>query len=139
MATLLTTPVGPDTVHIEHTETAALDEPAVFTLDDNGMIRNCNKAATRLLGCSGSQLAWQHVSCILPQLSATTLMQDGHINPRLRFLSRIGHRFQLAIPDGNRRSGRIFLNDLDNAGRRIVRLIVYPDGLVPQAESVKPH
>lgn len=127
MATLLKSPNdnGPSPAD---SETAVPDEPAVFTLDANGLIRNCNRAAGQLLGCSSSKLVWQHVSHILPQLSDTSLMQDGHINPRLRFLSRIGHRFQLAIPGGKRKSGRIFINDLENAGRHIVRLIVYPDG-----------
>jgi hypothetical protein len=138
MATQLKPPATTGHVHTEFTEPTT-DEPAVFTLDANGLIRNCNKAAGQLLGCSSSLLVWQHVSNILPQLSGTTLMLDGHVNPRLRFLSRIGHHFQLAIPGGKRDSGRIFINDLENAGRHIVRLIVYPDGHPTLTDSPQHH
>ena len=144
MDTLLQPPADTRHTKIEHlrsepTESLPGDEPAVFTLDTNGLIRNCNKAAGQLLGCSSSTLVWQPVSNILPQLTDTALMQDGHINPRLRFLSRIGHRFQLVIPGGKQDLGRIFINDLENAGRHIVRLIVYPDGHPTQAESYQHH
>lgn len=103
------------------------DDRAVLTLDVNGLIRNCNKAAAKLMKCPTSQLVWQHVSNLLPQLADTELMQNGHINPRLRFLSRIGHRFQLAMPGGGLASGRIFFSDLENAGRHNLRLIICPD------------
>ncbi len=103
------------------------DDRAVLTLDVNGLIRNCNKEAAKLMKCPTSQLVWQHVSNLLPQLADTELMQDGHINPRLRFLSRIGHRFQLAMPGGGLASGRIFFSDLENAGRHHLRLIICPD------------
>jgi nitrogen-specific signal transduction histidine kinase len=138
MATLLLPPTETGHAHNEFIGPET-DEPAVFTLDANGLIRTCNKAAGQLLGCPSSTLVWQHVSNILPQLSGTTLMQDGHINPRLRFLSRIGHRFQLTIPDGKHDSGRIFINDLENSGRHIVRLIVYPDGRPTLGDGPQPH
>lgn len=114
-------------------------EPAIFTLDVNGLIRNCNKAASQLLGCSSSTLVWKHVSSVLPQLTATSLMQDGHVNPRLRFLARIGHHFQLAIADGKCDSGCIFINDLENAGRHTVQLIICPDGHPTRVENIPQH
>ena len=144
MDTLLQSPL--DTRHtrieqlsVDQTESLPGDEPAVFTLDTNGLIRNCNKAAVQLLGCNSSTLVWQPVSNILPQLAETALMQDGHINPRLRFLSRVGHRFQLIISGGKQIMGRIFLNDLENAGRHTVRLIVYPDGHPTLADKPQHH
>jgi hypothetical protein len=36
------------------------------------------------------------------------------------------------MPNGNTTFARIFINDLENAGRHTVRLIMYPD---PQFES----
>jgi PAS domain-containing protein len=144
MDTLLQSPI--DTRHtkieqlsVDQTESLPGDEPAVFTLDTNGLIRNCNKAAVQLLGCNSSTLVWQPVSNILPQLAETALMQDGHINPRLRFLSRVGHRFRLVISGGKQIMGRIFLNDLENAGRHTVRLIVYPDGHPTLADTPHHH
>ena len=144
MDTLLQPPTDIRQTNTEHDrvdqpESIASNEPAVFTLDSNGLIRNCNKAAGQLMGCASSKLVWQPVSNILPQLTGTTLMQDGHINPRLRFLSRIGHRFQLMISGGKQDLGRIYLNDLENAGRHTVRLIVYPDGHPTLAESSQHH
>ena len=117
----------------------AEEEPAVLTVDVNGLIRNCNKAAGKLMGCASSRLVWQHVSSVLPLLSETALMQNGHINPRLRFLSRIGHHFQLAMPSGRNESGQIFFNDLESAGRHIVRLIIYPDARPILADTAKRH
>jgi len=144
MDTLLQSPIDTrhtkiEQVSVDQTESLPGDEPAVFTLDTNGLIRNCNKAAGQLLGCTSSTLVWQPVSNILPQLAETALMQDGHINPRLRFLSRVGHRFKLVISGGKQILGRIFLNDLENAGRHTVRLIVYPDGNPTLADTPQHH
>jgi hypothetical protein len=126
MAILLNTPTEIASQFGNHTEFTE-DERAVLTLDANGLIRNCNKAAAKLMKCPTSRLVWQHVSNFLPQLANTQLMQDGHLNPRLRFLSRVGHRFALAMPNGGQIASRIFFNDLDNAGRHIVCLIICPD------------
>lgn len=126
MATLLNTPTEMAS-QFGNRNPFPEDDRAVLTLDVNGLIRNCNKAAAKLMECPTSQLVWQHVSNLLPQLADTELMQNGHINPRLRFLSRVGHRFQLAMPGGGHASGRIFFNDLENAGRHNLRLIICPD------------
>jgi hypothetical protein len=126
-------------LRLDDLESLQRDEPAEFILDTHGIIRHCNKAAGRLLDCSSSKLVWQPVSNILPQLADTALMQDGQINPRLRFLSRIGHRFRLAIPGGKQGFGRIYINDLEYAGRHTVRLIVYPDGQLILSESPQSH
>jgi len=126
MATLLNTPTELASQFGNHTGFSE-DDRAVLTLDANGLIRSCNKAAAKLMDCSTSKLVWQHVSNFLPQLADTQLMQDGHLNPRLRFLSRVGHRFALAMPNGGQIASKIFFNDLDNAGRHNVRLIICPD------------
>jgi hypothetical protein len=126
MATLLKSS-GTTNMHTDPHASSSDDDWAVLTLDANGMIRNCNKAAGKLMECATSKLVWQHVSNLLPQLAETALMQDGHVNPRLRFLSRVGHRFEFATPSGKHGSGRIFFNDLENAGRHNVRIIICPD------------
>jgi hypothetical protein len=138
MRTLLKTPSGTGPTHTGK-KLSEENEPAVLTVDANGLIRNCNKAAGKIMGCECSKLVWQHVSNVLPQLSETELMQGDHINPRLRFLSRVGHRFQLAIPGGRQECGRIFFNDLENAGRHIIRLIIYPEGQHEFPESAARH
>lgn len=134
MATLLNTSTETVTEFGNHTAFQE-DERAVLTVDINGLIRSCNKAAAKLMECPTSLLVWQHVSNILPQLGDIQLMQGGHVNPRLRFLSRVGHRFELAMPGGRYMSSRIFFNDLENSGRHNVRLIIcLDDGHVPHPE-----
>jgi hypothetical protein len=132
MATLLNTSTETAPQFINH-PVFQEDERAVLTLDVNGLIRSCNKAAARLMECPISLLVWQHVSNILPQLADVQLILDGHINPRLRFLSRVGHRFELAMPGGRYMSSRIFFNELESSGRHNVRLIICLD------DEYEPH
>lgn len=66
----------------EKYSTGVEDSMAVLTLTDKGMIRECSVAAGRLFGCQPSQLVWQHISMLLPQLAKTVLMQGEQINPR---------------------------------------------------------
>lgn len=102
------------------------DSMAVLTLTDKGMIRDCNEAVGRLFGCQPSQLIWQHISVLLPQLAEIVLMQGGQINPRLRFLSHIGHRFEVASPDGTGFSSELFFRTVESAGRRYLRVMLCP-------------
>ena len=128
METLLSTPTPTElTPQIGNRTEFAEDDRAVLILDVNGLIRTCNKAAAKLMECSTSKLVWQHVSNFLPQLAGIQLIQDDHLNPRLRFLSRVGHRFALEKPNGGHMVSKVFFNDLDNAGRHSVRLIICPD------------
>ncbi|MEO8418070.1 MAG: PAS domain-containing protein [Methylophilaceae bacterium] len=108
--------------------TGADDSMAVLTLSGKGMIRECNEAAGRLFGCQSGQLIWQHISVLLPQLAETVLIQDEQINPRLRFLSRIGHRFEVTGPDGTGFTSKLFLRCVENSGRRYLRVIFRPAG-----------
>lgn len=104
------------------------DSMAVLTLTDKGMIRECNEAVERLFGCQAGQLVWQHISVLLPQLAEVVLMQGEQINPRLRFLSRIGHHFKVASLDGVGSVSRVFFHSVENAGRRHLRIILCPTG-----------
>jgi len=47
-----------------------------------------------LLGCEPDDLKWQPVSRLVPMLNEISLMLDGEINPYLKFLSIVGHRFE---------------------------------------------
>ncbi len=103
----------------------------VLMLNDNGLILNCNTVAEKLLGCMTSQLLWQHVSRFLPQLADTALMLNGKINPRLRFLSRIGHLFELASPNGASFPSRLFFNEVEISGLHNLCLVICPTALEP--------
>lgn len=110
----------------EKYSTGAEDSMAVLTLTDKGMIRECSVAAGRLFGCQPSQLVWQHISMLLPQLAKTVLMQGEQINPRLHFLSRIGHRFEVTCANGAGFASKLFFNSVENSGRHCLRVIIRP-------------
>ncbi len=102
------------------------EDPAALTLDERGMICDCSKAAERLLCCLRSDLVWRHVSLLLPQFVEGVLMQDGQLNPRISFLCHCGHLFQVQGPEGRAFSSELRLFELNNSGRRTVRLILCP-------------
>jgi hypothetical protein len=99
---------------------------AALTLDERGMIRDCSCAAEELFKYRRSELAWRHVSMLLPQLAELDLIQNGQANPRLRFLCRIGCPFQAVTHDGEHFASELFLNVLDNTEHGRLSLIVRP-------------
>jgi hypothetical protein len=102
------------------------EETAILTLYDNGTIRECNKVAAELLDCAPSNLTWQHISTVLPQLAETSLMQGKSVNPNLRFLSHIGYSFEMISLSGVHFFCAIFFNEVENFGRHCLRLIIRP-------------
>lgn len=102
------------------------DDFAEITVNDNGMIRECNKAVESLFGYAPGKLLWQHISVVLPQLADMPLMHHGEINPRLHFLAHIGRRFEAICVGGMHRAVRICLNDGETMGRHFVRLTLCP-------------
>lgn len=102
------------------------EAPAELVLDDRGMIRDCNHAASSLFRLERKGMLWRHVSSFLPQLSDMDLMKGGEPAARLRFLCSIGHGFQALCGNGERFIAELFINNLDNAGPRHLRLIVRP-------------
>ena len=99
---------------------------AVLTLDDDGTIRECNKAAGELLDCTPHKLTWQHISKIVPEFAETALVQGGIINPNLRFLSHIGYQFELVGVSGVHMACALFFNEVEDFGKHCLRLIIRP-------------
>jgi PAS domain-containing protein len=89
------------------------------------MIRDCNRAGEALFKYRRRELVWRHVSMLVPQLATSDLMQDGQPNPRLRFLNRIGRRFEAVAHDGERFATDLFLNLLDSTGTGRLSLILH--------------
>lgn len=121
----------------EKYSTGAEDSMAVLTLTDKGMIRECNEAVERLFGCQPSKLIWQHISVLLPQLAEIVLMQGERINPRLHFLSHIGHRFKVAGADGADFASVLFLHTVESSGRCYLRVIIRPAEEETQSFSIQ--
>lgn len=116
--------VGDDTSY-----TSAVDDLAVLTLDENGMIKECNKAGADLLGCAASKLTWLNVSKFLPRLGEVALLEGERVNPYLRFLSRAGHQFEFIAMGGAHFTSQLFFNEAENQNPHYLRVIIQPAGL----------
>lgn len=101
-------------------------EPAALTLDESGMICDCSKAGEELFGYSLAEMAWQHVTSLLPQLSGINLVQDGQVNSLLVFLSRCGHQFQVRNRHGGTIPSELSFVNVSPAGKLMLRLIIRP-------------
>lgn len=114
----------------EHPASAIGSSPghdlAAISLDERGMIRDCNRASEALFNYRRSELVWRHVSLLLPQLAQLDLMQGGQPNPRLRFLCHAGHHFQGVTRSGERFASKLFLNLLNSSKNGGLSLIVRP-------------
>lgn len=104
----------------------AQEEIAALTLNDGGLVRDCSRGGEALFKYCRSELVWRHVSLLLPQLATLELMQDGQINPRLRFLCRVGQPFQGVAQDGERFPTILFFNRVSGTTHQGMTLIVRP-------------
>jgi hypothetical protein len=121
---------------IEYKRASAAKQPAVsdesdenrlvLTLHYNGMITECNKAGGKLLGCLPSELIWQHISRLLPQLKNVALMEGSNLNPYLHFLSRVGYKFDVISLRGARLIARVFFCEIGSMEHRFLRVIICP-------------
>lgn len=105
------------------------DGIAAVTLDSNGTILDCNQSASVLLNCSVTKPTWLHISDIFPQLAEITLLIGESINPKLRFLSRVGYHFDVIARNGLRFVSKLYFVDIERLGEHYLRLIIVP---VPQ-------
>jgi sensor histidine kinase regulating citrate/malate metabolism len=89
---------------------------AVLILADDGMIQSCNIKGMKLLDYRPGNLAKQHISEVLPQLSDINLLKGERVNPYLRFLSRIGHPFAVVGKNDQQFSGELFFQRSRKSG-----------------------
>ena len=108
------------------TATGAGENVAALTLDQNGIICDCNSATEALFRYRRNEIVQRHVSMLLPQLAQLDLMEDGRINQHLHFLCHIGRAFLAVAQDGERFTGELFLNIADNMRGGFVSVIVRP-------------
>lgn len=108
--------------------THAVNELALLTLDENGIIKECNKAGAELLGCAANKLTWLNISKFLPRLGEVALLQGERVNPYLRFLSRVGHQFELIGMGGVHLTSQLFFNEAENQNPHYLRIIIQPVG-----------
>ena len=104
----------------------ATNKEAVLTLLENGMILNCNLAGASLLGCDSSKLTWQPISRLLPQLAGLALVLDEKINPYLKFLSVVGHRYEVRAMNDTHFACELFFSEVEEFGRHCLRIVMQP-------------
>jgi hypothetical protein len=95
--------------------TGRAEEVAVLTLDERGMMRDCNRGGELLFKYRRGELVWRHISMLLPQLANMELLPHGEPNPRLRYFCHIGGQLEAVAQDGEHFACVIYLNLLENA------------------------
>lgn len=112
---------------VKHIGHKALDEDRlILTVNDNGMISECNRAAGKLLGCMPSELIWQPLSKLLPKLQNVALVQGQNVNPYLNFLSRAGYLFDLQTTKGVHLACKVFFCVVGCMEQHFLRVIICP-------------
>lgn len=107
----------------------AFESKMELTLDEEGIICSCDISADStgyLFGYHQDAPACGHISKLMPELASIKLIRDDRINPRLRFLSHIGHRFQLASPDGHIFDVKFFIRIIKNQNRPYLKAMIFP-------------
>lgn len=100
------------------------DKFAALILSEDGLIQDCSKEGAKLLGYIPENLIKLHISKLLPKLLEIDLLKAERINPYLKFLSRIGHQFELVEMNGDRKVGQIFFSDIENEGEHQFVLLI---------------
>lgn len=127
-ANLIPTTRGPDTngtVNV-HAGNMPNEDMVRLTLDNRGVIHDCNSAAEALFKYSSTALVGQHVAVLLPQLASFAIVKEGEINSDLRFLCRIGRPFEAVDQHGHRFASQLFLTALDGTRQDRLSLVVRP-------------
>lgn len=101
-------------------------EFAVLILSEDGIIRDCNKAGANLLGGWPKNLPKLHISRLLPKLTEIDLLKGERANPYLRFLSRIGHHFEVVSMSGVHFAGKLFFSDVEDCGSHRMIIMIHP-------------
>lgn len=100
---------------------------AVMIVSEQGLIYDCSKKGASLLGWMQHDLIGRSIAEVIPKLASVTLLKQGRANAYLRFLSRIGHRFELIRKNNERTTGEIFFNDVQQEGVHYLLLTIQLD------------
>lgn len=105
------------------------DKAAIFILSNNGMILEANQEGSQLLGHSPDQShsGKHHISSVIPKLATVELIEktEGRVNPYLRFLSRIGHKFEVNTGSEMQTGCELYFNDIKNVGQHQILVMLY--------------
>ena len=97
---------------------------AVMIVSEQGLIYDCSEKGASLLGWMQHDLIGRSVAEVIPKLASVTLLKQGRANAYLRFLSRIGHHFELIGKNDMRTTGEIFFSDVQQEGVHYLLLTI---------------
>ncbi|MBK7353257.1 MAG: PAS domain-containing protein [Nitrosomonas sp.] len=100
---------------------------AVMTVSEHGLIYDCSQKGANLLGWLQHDLIGRSVADVIPKLASVTLLKQGRANTYLRFLSRIGHHFELIGKNGKCVTGQISFSDVQQEGTQCLLLTIQFD------------
>jgi PAS domain S-box-containing protein len=107
-------------------------DAATVTLDEHGVIVECDVDVEILFGYRGSELRGRHISFLLPELARIPLLRSGAVNPRLAFLCHCGKRFTAARREGWAFFVELFLNRVEGSAHGpLVVMIRAAEGALP--------
>jgi PAS domain S-box-containing protein len=114
-------------VEIESKATSACKrhDPPALSMDERGMILDCSKSFETLSGYLRSELVWQPVSRVFPQMEGVDLVKSGELNPVLYYLCRCGHHFHVQNKRGEFFANGLSMVRIENNGRKRLRMIVH--------------
>ena len=103
-----------------------LNDLPALSLDERGMILDCNKQFQMQTGFEWHDLVWHHVTRVFPQLSAGDFNQAGQAYPLPDYLIRCSKLYQ-----AQNRHGITFFSNLifvhqEHKGKRSLKLFVCP-------------
>jgi hypothetical protein len=105
-------------------------------MTDDGIICAYSFPNGDLLAYSPKELVWSHISVLLPELEKMKLICDGKINPRLRFLSRIGRPFWMKGNNGRRYAVKLYIHDISQRGRHYLRALIFPVDMADMVAAI---
>ncbi|SEN50079.1 hypothetical protein [Nitrosomonas marina] len=102
--------------------------PVTLILTENGTVIESNEKSEKLLGLTIGKTGRKHISSLIPLLTEIDLLEKGNerVNPYLRFLSRIGHRFKVTGAQGRELSCLLYFSDIEYDNQHLIMVMIHP-------------
>lgn len=100
--------------------------PPMLSLDDHGIIQECNISVEKLLGYPRRELVWQHISCLIPQIAEIDLVLQDELNPLLTYICHCDHVFEAIDKHGDIIRCNLNFFSIRQEGTTTLRLILRP-------------
>lgn len=111
---------------VESNANVSEQDVAILTLLSDGSINSCNQAAGKLFGCVPSAMSGKPITKFLPQVARAKQFKDKRTVSFLRFLSRIGHRFDVVRMNGTHFPAELVFNELEYTGNNYIHVFIHP-------------